>query len=299
METITSTAYSKHVNALRNRKYVVRPIRRKGGWVPPSHDSSFMNDGSKIGIVVPVLTGNVLKDPFVFGPQKEDRFSQRDIDILATELGLVDSKPLNVHTPKGFWRKNTVQLDRNGKYLDLSLTNNLIEFLILKSDSDRIAPNWGERFEKGTYKFALVEKGEELLDKVSNLEDKKNAYVHLSKMDHSIDKMKDFLYVYYLSKKDAKAPPTNGTIDWFKTELGRIIEEDLNTFNTILNDDDFIVKLLIQRSVKAGSLIRNKHLYTVAGGDRPIGNIEEMIEYLDDPKNQDVRIKLMHQLEEK
>jgi len=289
--------YSKAVKELRKKVYVVRPIKRKGGWVSPEHDSSFMNDGSKIGLVVPVLQGNVLKDPFVFA--EKDRFTLDDIKILAEELGLPDASSLNIHAVKGYWRKKTVFIDRNGLHLRLSETAHLISFLVLKSNIEIIAPNWTSRFDKGTYKFALVEEGEELVDKVSNLEDKKNAYIHLSKIDKSSDKMTDFLYVYYLTKKDAKRPPTNASIDWLKNELGRIIEEDLKIFNDILGDKDYILKLLIQKSVKVGALLRNKHLYFVPGADKAIGTIEDLIEYLDNDKNQDLRIKLMHQIEEK
>lgn len=298
METnVLTQTYSKQVNALREKRYVVRPIRRKGGWVSPDHDSAFMNDGSRIGIVVPVLPGNILKDPFVFGTRPTDRFTKDDIIKFANELGLADATTLNVHVPKGYWRKKTVYLDRNGKFLNLSEINDLVTFLILKSDSERIASNWTERFDKGTYKFALVEEGEELTDKVSDLEDKKNAYIHLSKIDHSADKMSDFLYVYYLTKKEAKRAPSNATLDWYKNELGRIINDDLDTFNSILNDVNYNLKLLIQRSVNNGSLIRNKYLYSVPGAEKPIGTLEDLIEHLDDPRNQDLRIKLMHQLE--
>jgi hypothetical protein len=294
---ITSIVYSKSVKLLREKKYVVRPIKRKGSWVGPEHDSAFMNDGSRIGIVVPVLQGNVLKDPFVFGEGKDDKFTIEDIQNLAFELGVGDIKQFNVYTPKGFWHKRMVALDKNGRHLDLSKGQDLIDYLVLRSDTDRIAPNWTARFDKGTYKFALVERGEELEDKVSNLEDKKTAYIHLDKMDHSEEKMKDFLYVYYLTKKDVKRPPRDAKIAWLKNELGRIIEEDLMNFNTILNDKDYNVKLLIQRSIELGAMYRNKHEYSLPGADRPIGNIEDTIEYLDNPKNQDVRMKLLHQID--
>lgn len=291
METKTETkTFSKKVQALMGKKFVVRPIRRKGGWVPPDHDSSFMNDGSRMGIVVPVMAGNVLKNPM-------PEFTKEDIILLAEELGLPDHQKLNIHVPKSFWRGNTVFLDRNGLHLNTSNIQDLIKFLILRSDTDRIAPNWSTRFDRGTYKFALVEEGEELHDKVSNLEEKKNAYILLGKMDTNIEKMKDFLYVYYLTKKDAKRPPKNATLDQLKNEIGRIIEDDLKNYLSILEDENYTLKLLIQKSVEIGALRRDKHLYSVPGSDRPIGVIEDLIQYLDDPKNQDLRVKLMHQIE--
>ncbi|KKP51372.1 MAG: hypothetical protein UR43_C0022G0010 [candidate division TM6 bacterium GW2011_GWF2_33_332] len=282
--------YSIKVRNLREKRYVVRPIRRKGQWVTSDHDSSFMNDGAKIGIVVPVLKGNILANPM-------PEFTKEDVVLLAEELGLEDIKKLNLYTPKCFWRGKTVTLDRNGLHLHLDRIEDLINFLVLRSDTDRIAPNWSSRFDRGTYKFALVEEGEELLDDVSNLEEKKNAYILFGKMDSSLDKMKDFLYVYYLTKKDAKQPPRNATLDQLRKAIGQIIEDDLKTYLSILNDDFYTLKLLIQKSIANGSLQRNRHLYSLPGSDHPIGTIEDLIDFLDDPKNQDVRMKLKHQIE--
>lgn len=282
--------YSIKVRNLREKKFTVRPIRRKGGWVGPDHDSSFMNDGAKLGIVIPVLKGNVLANPI-------PEFTKQDVILLAEELGLEDVKKLNLYVPKNYWRGKTVTLDRNGLHLDLTQVEDFIKFLILRADSDRIASNWSTRFDKGTYKFALVEQGEELIDSVSNLEEKKNAYILLDKMDSSIDKMKDFLYVYYLEKKDAKKPPRNATIDQLKNAIGTIIEDDLKTYLAILNDDYYSLKLLIQKASEVGAIRRDRHLYTLPGSDKPIGVIEDLIDYLDDPKNQDARMKLMHQIE--
>lgn len=282
--------YSIKVRNLREKKYVVRPIRRKGGWVGPDHDSAFMNDGAKLGIVVPVLKGNVLANPI-------QEFTKEDVVLLAEELGLEDAKALNLYTHKCYWRGRTVNIDRNGLHLKLENVEDLVKFLILRSDSDRISPNWTDRFDKGTYKFALVEEGEELNDKVSTLEEKKNAYILFGKMDSNNDKMKDFLYVYYLTKKDAKKPPRNATNSQLKEEIGRIIEDDLKTYLAILNDDYYTLKLLIQKATEVGALRRDRHLYSLPGSDKPIGVLEDLISYLDDPKNQDVRMKLAHQIE--
>jgi len=291
METIT---YSKKVMTLREQKYTVRPIRRKGGWVPSDHDSAFMNDGSKYGVVVPVKSGNVLMDPLTV---VDKEFTDQDREALVGELGLPDLNSLNCHVQKNYWRGNTVFLDRNGLHLDLSKTDEFVQFLILRSDVDNIAPNWANRFQKGTYKFALCEEGEELVNDVSDLEDKKNAYIYIGKIDKSVDKMMDFLYVYYLTAIDAKRPPKTASVDWLKKEIGRIIEDDLKVYLQILDDDDYLVKLLIQRSVEAGALIKKKHYFSLPGSDSPIGVLEDTILFLEDSKNQEVRMKLKAQID--
>jgi hypothetical protein len=296
METDVLTDYSKEVRELRAKKYTVRPIRRKGGWVMPDHDSAFMNEGSSRTYTVPVRRGNVLENPY------PEFFKRGDVIALAHELGMDDTKDLNINTSKCFWRReaeSSVKLDRNGLHLDLSDTMDFIKFLVLRSNKKLIALNWASRFDNGEFKFALVEQGEEMIDKVSNLEEKKKAYIHLGKIDGSANKMQDFLYVYYLNKKEAKRPPANATVDWLKNEIGKIIEEDLKLYLDILEDKDYALKLLIQKSVETGALIRKKHEYWVHGSDAPIGVIEELIEYLDDPKNQAVRMKLMHHVKDK
>ena len=291
METTSSLKYSLEVLKLRREKFKIIPVKRKGGWVPEFHDSAFMNDGSKIGIVVPVLPGNILKEPLMVNGKK---FPEEDRQMLASELGLPGTDLFNVYAPKNFWRGNTVALDRNGIHLDCSKVEEFINYLILASDSDRISPTWGERFDKGTYKFAIVGEGQDIEEKVTRVEDMKNAYKAFGRMDSSADKMKDFLFVYYLHKKEAKRPPKNATVDWLKSEVQKVIDEDLTLFLEISNDSHYDTKLLITKSVDAGALKREKHQYYIPGDEKPIGTLTDTIEFLDDDRNQEVKMKMIH-----
>ena len=296
--------YSKGIRELRTKKVTVRPIRRKAGWVGIEHDSSFLNEGSGREYTVPSKArGNVLVNPCYDFVQDKDK-SIDDWQTLANELGLENVRELNPNTPKPncFWKRkseSTVKLERNGKHLVLKQTRDFIDYLVLRSNSHLIAHTWAERFDDGEYKFALVEEGEEMVDKVSNLEEKKKAYLYLGKIDNSVDKMKDFLYVYYLHKREAKRPPMNATVDFLKNELGKIIETDLKLFLEILDDEDYTLKLLIQRSVETGALLKQKHNYMLPGADNVIGVLDDLIEFLNDARNQDVRMKLMHHVENK
>ena len=154
METISSLKYSAEIKKLRTQKFKVVPIKRKGGWVPEHHDSAFMNEGSKMGIVVPVLPGNILAEPLRYEDGK--KWSDDDRLALALEIGLENSDVFNVHAKKNYWRGNTVDLDRRGMFLDISKAEDFVKFLILRSDSETISPNWVDKFQKGTRKFAIV-----------------------------------------------------------------------------------------------------------------------------------------------
>ena len=103
MET-TTLKYSPAIRKLREKRVTVQPIRRKGQWVPENHDSAFMNEGATIGIVVPVLKGDILADPLIL---KEDgktviEFTEDDRKQFAFELGLESEKDLNPFAKKKF-----------------------------------------------------------------------------------------------------------------------------------------------------------------------------------------------------
>ena len=294
--------YSKEILKLREKKVSVRPIHRDGGWVASNHDSSFLNDGAVRDYTVPSKArGRVLVNPcpdFV----QDKKTNIDDWQALADELGLESVRDLNPNTIKGFWMReaeSTVKMDKRGKYLNLNDTRDFVEFLVLRSNSHLIAHSWATRFDSGEFMFALVEDGEEIIDQVSNLEQEKKAFAYLDQIDSSTEKMTDFLYVFYLTKKEAKKPPRNGTVDWLKAEVGKIIKSDLNIFLGILDDPDYNLKLLIQRSVDSGALHKDKHRYTFPGADAPVGNLEDLIAFLDDEKNQTERMKLMKMVEEK
>ena len=294
--------YSKEILKLRKRKVSVKPIHRDGGWVASNHDSAFLNDGAVRDYTVPSKArGRVLVNPCPDFVQEKDGKTD-DWQALADELGLESVRDLNPNTRKGFWMReaeSTVKMDKRGKFLNLKETRDFVEYLVLRSNSHLIAPTWATRFDNGEFMFALVEEGEEIIDNVSNLEENKKAYAYLDKIDSSAVKMTDFLYVYYLTKKEAKKPPRNGTIDWLKAEIGKIIKNDLNTYLTILDDPDYNLKLLIQRSVDSGALLKDRHIYSFPGADESVGNLEQLIEFLDDEKNQTERMKLMKMVEEK
>lgn len=287
--------YSKTIQQMRSMRVSVKPIYRKGDWVPDNHDSAFLNEGSTRDYTVPnKRRGNALVDPCF-------DFEAKDRQALANELG-IDVNLLNPNHKQTIWKdpgEATVKLDRNGRRLNLKDTKDFLDYLVLRSNSHLISPTWGQRFDSGEYKFALVAENEEIQERVSNLEEKKQAYQYLGKIDHSATQMTDFLYVYYLNKKDAKRPPRNATVDWLKSEIGKIIESDLDMFLEILGDKNYNLKLLIQKATETGALIKDKHLYKIPGSDETIGVLEDLIDYLDDPKHSAERIKLMHHVEGK
>jgi len=277
---------------IRTGRVRVEPVKRSSDWLLPESDSAFMNTGAKIEYVVP----NSLRTGALIDPLADLTDEQRD--RVAKELGFKDGRDLNVNKPKdNYWINRSVILDRNGKYLNLANVSDYIAYKILRSCKDDIAPSFEERYNKGTFKFALVSEDEESKIKTSKVDIKKEAYMLFGKIDGSAKKMANFLWIYYLTDKEAKRPPNNPNIEYCKTEIGRIIEEKTGVFLSIMSDPEFETKALIQKAINNGFIHRNGMTFTIFGESSSKNTLEGLIEYLKDERNNNIRLSIISKLE--
>ena len=268
----------------------IRPIRRKGGWggvLADNHDSAFMNAGAKMKIGVPMSTSTkTIVDPL-------EKLDENQKKIVAKLLGLDSSDFLNIYKKDNYWGKFEVIIDRNGLVLNLSNIMHYITLKVLECNSEIIAPSWKDRFMKGTYKFAICRKGDERREAVDSINDTEKAYIKFGEINQDAARMKDFLYVYYLSDKKAAPPPETDDLDILKMEISTVIKNNQKKFLEILDDPNYQTKLIIQKAVDNGSLIYDGQKYSFPGSEEPVGMLEDMINFLNDDRNQTEKIKLM------
>jgi len=295
METLMLDSLTKRRKGfLRQGRVKVEPIKRTSDWLPDNSDSAFMNSGAKIEYVVPrYARSGQLIDPL------ED-LTESEKDKVAKELGFKNADDLNINKKEkeNFWINRTVWIDKNGKFLDLSNVGDFISYKILEVNLETIAPSFTERYDKGTYKFALVFEGEE--DKLKNvkIDNKKDAYMLFGKIDGSAKKMSDFLWIYYLTDREAKRIPNNPGIDYLRGEIGRIIEEKTGAFLSIMTDPDFDTKVLIQKAVNNGLIHRDGMSFTVFGEPTSKNSLDGLIAYLKDERNNNVRLSIIGKLDD-
>lgn len=271
----------------------VLPIRRSNDWLPENSDSAFMNTGAKVEYVVPRLQrSGQLIDPLA-------DITDEQKNVLARQLGFKDESFLNVmkEEKENFWVNKTVNIDKNGKFLDLSSPGDYISYKILEVNMDYIAPSWEDRYNKGTYKFALVFEEEEAKIKNLKIDTKKEAYMAFGKIDGSIKKLSDVLWIYYLINKDGKRPPNNPDLSYLRGEVGRIIEERPGEFLSIITDPMFETKALIQKAINIGLIQREGMTFKVFGEDVSNNSLEGLITYLLDERNNNIRISLIGKIE--
>jgi len=288
METLEKTAFT-----LPKGKVQVVPVRRKGGWVDPNHEASFLFKTSKITIVVPQdrKTGRLV-NPLT--EEEKAFFENKKASGLSFNEG-----DLSIHKEKkeNFWLKFRFDLDKNVKELNLSDPMDYITYKVLKANTALIAPSIEEKFGKGSYKFALTTAGYEEKAKAKVAYNKREAYKLFDKLSESATSMTNFLNVYYSDKPGNLRIPRNATRDFLEAEIEKIIEKDIAGFNTTTKDEHFDDKLLIFNALNARAIQRDGIAYTLPGG-RVIGNsMNEVIGFiLDDANNEEV-LKIQARIE--
>jgi hypothetical protein len=296
METLmTENLVSRRKGYLRTGKVRVEPIKRSSDWLPVESDSAFMNTGAKIEYVVPRLqqSGQLL-DPL-------GDLTDEQKDSVAKELGFKNKDDLNINRKEknneNFWINRSVFIDKNGKFLDLSNIGDFISYKILEVNLDTIAPSFEGRYNKGTYKFALVFEDEKAKLGNIKIDIKRDAYMLFGKIDGSAKKMSDFMWIYYLTDKEAKRLPNNPSIDFLRGEIGRIIEEKTGTFLSIMSDTDFESKVLIQKAINNGFIHKDGQMFTVFGEPTSKNTLEGLIGYLNDERNNNIRLSIIGKLD--
>ena len=294
METIIQDNLTKRRKGyIRTGKVKVMPIKRSSDWLSENADSLFMNTGAKVEYVTPRLQrSGTLVDPLA------DLTEDQKL-IVAKQLGFKDTDGLNVmkKEKENFWINRAVSLDKNGIFLDLSSISDFINYKILEVNGESIAPSWEERYNKGTFKFALVFEEEESKMKNLKIDTKKEAYILFGKIDGSVKKLSDVLWIHYLTNKEGKRLPLNPTLEYLRGEVGRIIEERPGEFMSIVSDTNFETKALIQKAINLGLIQRDGQMFRIFGEDTSKNTLDGLIDFLLDERNNNIRISLIGKIE--
>jgi len=286
-------------------KVHVKPILRKGVWLPEGHSGHFMYDNTSIIVQVPIdkFTGR-LKNPLT---KDEQTFFE-------TSAGLdLKSGDLNPYKKDdNFWTDFRVRIRKSDSIvsdktvlmtLDLSDPIQYLQYKVLllnaTPEGGIVAPSWETREDSGTYKVALVHEGQQHADKVKKADKMKLAYKYVGKIDSSEEAMYDFLTVYYLENAKSKRPSVDSGKDFYYSEIQDLIDNDLDGVVEIIEDsDNYEYKLLVHRGLKIGALkmVGGNKLETIDG--IPIGNsLYQAIQWFKDDRHQDEYLRLKNQIE--
>lgn len=297
-ELKTKTAFK-----LPNKRIKVVPVMRAHGIIQdPKHEAFFLFGNSTRRYCV-AKEGSRLIDPLT--AEEKAFFEDKTVSGMAFDPG--DLSPYAKHIkfaakngrPRSYWdtREAKIDLTKNGKVLDLSNPKDYLEYKILLTNKDEIAPNAKEMFRKKTYWYALVEEDYEVQETNTKGQKLKQAYKLLGKMEDSREDMYQFLVLY------GKKPAQTAKPDYLEGEINKIITDDVDGFLKIAADKNLKEKILINKAVLAGAIKKQSNRYYLASGDPmnlpgEINNIDGAVEYLQSPLNNDILAFLKAKTEE-
>jgi len=270
----------------RTKKMKVVPVIRKGGWlssVNKEHDGLHTYTGANRRYCLPFsLSRRSLVNPFQSEEQREEL--ERELSLPSGALSIYKKKD-------NYWSNFEVILDKKELSLDLRNPEDVLRYLLLLANSEEIAPSFKDRFE-GAYKYALVDQDSESNERAKKAHTVKEAYKKLGQMEDSVETMTNFLIVY------GKKPGNNPRQEFLVSELDKIIENDLEGFMTIVEDEHFETKLLIKKAIQIGAINKpTKTRYELPGGDVIGNSLEQTVDYLKNPLNQENYILIKNRVE--
>lgn len=277
---------------LQNKKVYLKPIIRGGRMISsPEHVAYFQYEGASNWFQLPKNSMGNLIDPFTSVDEKE--FFEKELDL-----------DLNVNKKKdNFWHTFFVKIIKDfnlmhdGYVFDLSNSLDNLRYRVTKLQS-MVASSWDERLGKGDYRFALVEEGyaEEVEQNSTNKTIE--AFTYLGSIQNSIPKMKDFLGVYYLEKKEMKFVPEDADKDWLKKEVRKVIDNEVDLALKIINDPSSKIKNFILQALRCGAVVKSARNKYDVPGEGVSYTYDELVDYLTNAEKiaADVYLKISAQI---
>jgi len=184
---------------------------------------------------------------------------------------------------KEFWGSFTIRIA--GKSLKLDPENIPMDFLKHKVclQSSKVANSNNEKNKWSDALFVIFDEEEDAKRDNVKISAKRKAYAKFGEMSH--EEMRGVL------KLIGKKKPENTSNEVVENVLANFVETDPTKFLQLIEDKQRSTKILIEDLMSIGAITKSGNYYK--NGDDPIGNtINEVADYLEDPKNQSILVAL-------
>jgi hypothetical protein len=258
---------------------------RNPGWIKnPRHAAYFKVEGAYDAFTTAMQRNGQLTNIFT----KEEK------DFLEKAIGF-DSNELSVYNKSGLLFTRMVRLSKDPLNLNLADPHDFIDYRILLSNKDLIAPSIKDKTKKGTYKYYIEDEDDIVSAKKEVSNTSQLAWKAYGKMEDDKDRLIAFLKVYgQLFNKPFQKIAANTKITTLQAQVTSIIEDKMKDFVSIAESEDFDVILTIAEAVEKGIIKKENGKYT--GGGIPVQGLSDTIKYLKAPINQEALIMLEQQI---
>jgi len=252
-------------------KVTVKPIK-KHGWLPEDHDGSLRYSRCFERLTVQAAKGSGVLNTGL---------SEDDERRLENKMNMSPGTLSRYNTD--YWTMFRVDVSADGIQLDLANPEHELKYLVLKAHQ-RVANSEMERFDTPFAEYIMTSDEQEA--KVENKKSKlkRKAYKVFSNM--STTEMKDVLKVM------GKRVGDDMSVDFVESQLDKIVTDDPKNFLNTVEDSTFKMRAFIDDCIASRVLVKSGTKYQLPGGDTVGYTLEQTIEYLQNPDNQEVYLDL-------
>lgn len=307
METATATK-KVYGTFLQDRIVSVKPVESSGKWsnlLVQGQDKSkdpFLLNKVKRSYQVPLnseMRGGGVK--VIFDDQRRVLIQKYEEshpngmtqkEFFEKELGVNLNPTLPQDT--NFWRtdrRGRVILTKEGTTLNLNLSLDMLKYHILLSNKMLVSPSYDERVLKATYEFMIVDESKVTSKKLEEANVRADAYIKFAEVTNSRKATIGFI------KSLGRTIPATASDEWLKNEVLNIVDSNPNYFLEIVNHPQYQERIFVQEATEAGAIIRKgEKRYTLDNGSE-LGDLNDVIGYLLNPDNQDVKLRIKAKIE--
>lgn len=273
-ETVSAVAEAVQVereSVIDTTKVTLKPIK-KHGWLPDDHDGSLRYSKCFERLTVQATKGTGILNTGL--TEADEQRLERKMHMSPGTLSKYN---------RDYWTMFKIDVPSEGISLDTNSPEDEVKYLVLKAHQ-RVANSEMERFDTpfAEYVMTSVEQEAKMENKKSKL--KRRAYKVFSNM--STTEMADVLKVM------GKRAGDTASVDFIESQLDKIVTEDPQTFINTVEDPTFKMRAFIDDCISSRVLVKNGTKYQLPGGDIVGYTLEQAIEYLQNPDNQEVYLDL-------
>ena len=196
---------------------------------------------------------------------------------------------LNLSIYGDFWTNRSVTLYKQDSVLDLSNPMDYIQYAILRANKREIAEGWSNRDVRTSYRFVIVEEGEQLREKKKGYDYKKKAFKEYGKIENNPE-----MLIGVLKLIEKKPISEKSDLEWLQAKVEQHVDDNPKSFVEIITDPSFTTRLMVDKAVAKKVIIREGNQYSTTDGlelseEGQIPTFNAAVAYLDNPKNQAVR----------
>jgi len=203
------------------------------------------------------------------------------------EKRLGEALNLDLSRNSSFWNNFYVRVGGMDVFLDTEDPMDELRYIFLKNHK-RVKTSMFER--KATADYLLINQDEEAKRENVFNKAKTDAIVEFKKM--SLTDMRKCLRLFGFSSENVGS-------ELVENRLFNIVQENPNMFLTKwVENKDREVTVLIEEAIAKNVIRRNKNVYKY-GSDIIANSLEEAIDFVKNPKNQDLKLAIMNEMEAK